>query len=195
MSDAWMMATAANTVLFIGYAYLAVGIGIGLSKGRQWRANPVGEAAFAIFATCDIGHGVHAEHTVLPASFGAAAGDPASLEAARTAASMPLVWVWHSLTVLVVVAYLLQRQRLRLLSRAAALCEDMVDRQRRAARLQEDVHGCLTDATGRLDADDLDGAMAAIDRALGEARAVATELVVGDAPVRAGKMRALRSAP
>ena len=96
---------------------------------------------------------------------------------------------------LVVVAYLLQRQRLRLLSRAAALCEDMVDRQRRAARLQEDVHGCLTDATGRLDADDLDGAMAAIDRALGEARAVATELVVGDAPVRAGKMRALRSAP
>lgn len=187
--DLWLFAAIANGVLFLGYTWLAIDIGIGLQRGKQWRNNPVGVATMAIFATCAVGHGIHAEHTILPMLFSWAAGDMATLDAARESSSVPLVWAWHGATAVVVVAYLLQRQRLRLLSRGSALCEDMVLKQARAATLQERVGEVAMEARRLLEQGDTEAAMARIDDALDEARDIATDLVVGGRPVRPGRLR------
>lgn len=187
--DLWILAAIANGVLFLGYTWLAIDIGIGLQRGKQWRSNPVGVATMAIFATCAIGHGIHAEHTILPMLFSWAAGDMATLDAARSASSVPLVWAWHGATAIVVVAYLLQRQRLRLLSRGSALCEDMVLKQARAANLQERVGEVVRDARRLLEEGNSGAAMERMDEALEEAREIATDLVVGGRPVRPGRLR------
>ncbi|MGB1586174.1 MAG: hypothetical protein ACPHID_03915 [Thermoplasmatota archaeon] len=123
--DNWQWSLLANAVLFVGYAWLATDIGLGLQKGRQWRSNPMGVATFAIFSSCAIGHGIHAEHLAF------ALGPEA--DSGRIAHALPVVWLWHGATAIIVVWYLLQRKRLRLLHSGKELTADL-DREREEAR-------------------------------------------------------------
>jgi hypothetical protein len=62
---AWQFGLAANAVVTIMYAFIAVLVVRGLRRAHEgWDDNPSGWAIAMIFTTCSLGHGAHMTHLV-----------------------------------------------------------------------------------------------------------------------------------
>lgn len=144
----WMVAAGANVVMVVLYAAIAVLILYGIYRGHQWRTNPIALATAAVFVSCTIGHGHHLLHVVPSALTGETA------EAVAAGRAMFSDWrliLWDGFTASVAIWYWAMRSRLAIIYSGASLCEDMVERQRHAAVLHENVVAGLSRAWTAID--------------------------------------------
>jgi len=155
----WLVTVAGHSILVVAYIWIALIIGRGQTREKQWRSNPLASATFAIFLTCAIGHGVHVEHALL-LNVGI---ESESGVAARTAMSDWLLIAWTPVTAFAAIYYLSKRHRLRILQGGAPLVEDLVKRQNEARILHEGVIMHVQDAHAALERGDEDAARRAIE--------------------------------
>lgn len=171
--ELWMVTAAANAVFVTVYAAIAFHILRGVHQGGQWRTNPIAVAMGAIFVSCTIGHGLHLEHTIVPALNGA----PALSAAARTAFMDPRLLAWDVFTALVAAYYWTLRSRFPIMFKGAALFDDMRVREQQALDLHDNVVQGLARAKAALDLGRREEAAEALDTTLAAARGVITELM------------------
>lgn len=169
----WMLTAAANGVMVLVYAGIAILILRGIQQGHQWRTNPIAVATAAVFVSCTIGHGFHLLHVLPPLS----TWEPAEAAAARAMFGDPRLLAWDGVTAFVAIAYWLMRSRLPVVYGGASLCEDLEERHRQAALLHERVMSGLTRAQAQFDAGDRDGGLRALDEALQESKGIITTLM------------------
>lgn len=62
----WVVAASANAVIAVAYLAICGHILAGVARSRQWLSNPLAVATGAIFFTCEVHHGSHTVHMVLP---------------------------------------------------------------------------------------------------------------------------------
>jgi signal transduction histidine kinase len=180
MEGLWMVTAVANVVMVAVYASIAGMLMAGLTRGGQWRTNPILVATFAVFTACTLGHGIHLEHTLLPLARQALGAAPAAdveavSQAARATFSDPRLLAWDVTTAAVAGWYWTLRGRFVIISRGAALCEDMEVRARHALELHDDVVQGLARAHLALEAGRPAEARAAVDDALR-----ASKRIIGD---------------
>lgn len=179
--ELWMVTAAANVVMVVVYAWIAVIMLKAIVEGKQWTSNPILTATFAIFVTCTFGHGVHLEHALLPWTGAVLAADPEEVAvlgaAARTAFSDPRLLAWDVFTAGVAMWYWTLRSRFAVIYRGAALCEDMAKRQQDAMDLHDNVVQGLTRAKMELDLGRREQGLQAVEETLHAARGIITHLL------------------
>jgi signal transduction histidine kinase len=187
----WLIGGLASTVVTVCYFSISWIIAKGLTRTHQWGRNPLGVATCAIFLTCGIGHGLHAEHLLLGAS-----------GTGQTAIAVQEVFgAWHVITIDLITAvvgvwYLNLRHRYAALL-SVSVFEDVDERQRTALEVNDDIIQGLVTARLALELDDPEEAKRGIDQALTSSREVMDRLMEpinlrGGA--RGGDLRRQRSA-
>jgi hypothetical protein len=169
--EAWMVTAGANTVMVVIYALIAVEMVSAIVKGRQLRTNPLLVATAAVFVTCTLGHGFHLTHTLV------AWAGPVGIEAARASFGDPRLLAWDVFTAGTAIYFYTLRSRFAIVYRGAALCEDMAKREAQAMDLHDSVVQGLVEAKMHLDLGDRNAGRAAVERTLGSARGIITELL------------------
>ena len=130
----WPVAAVGNTVLLLAYLGISAAILVPLVQAQQLRSNKLGLATALIFFSCAVGHGGHALHLLGPVvGYGEAHG-----ELARGAIDWHLA-VWDSLTAAIGVWYWTLRRSYGRLLDGAKLFEDLRERQREAAEVNDAV--------------------------------------------------------
>lgn len=188
MSSLWMASAAANVVLVVVYGTIALTMIQGLTRGRQWRSNPLAVATAAIFVACTLGHGAHILEVLLPA-FGVSS---AATQAARDSFSDPRLLFWDAFTAGVAIWYFTLRSRLQLFFEGAALCADLQERQNQAQALHDDVVQGLAKAKLALELGHREEGRQAIADTLASAKGIITGLLGGKdgpQPIKPGDLR------
>jgi hypothetical protein len=182
---AWIVSVAGNATVAVAYAFIAFFIGRGLSRTDQWRRNSLAVATFLIFASCSLGHALHAQHIVFAGS--AAHGlDPRAMLATWPGALLEVV------TGSIAVYYLSLRSRFGILLGGNRMFDDLADRNRRALEVHDDVVQGLVTAKLALDLGDVAEASRTIEHALGTTRRVVDRLMVpttASGGIRPGELR------
>lgn len=121
----WQLLLAFNIAIAVAYTAISVLIANGLRRsGQLGRANPLGTMTAAIFLSCAVGHGAHAEHLAVQ-------------QAARDLADIHLLAV-DGITALIAVGYLSLRSRFDALIRRPAMFQDVArERAQRSTREAE----------------------------------------------------------
>lgn len=190
----WMVAAAANVVIFTAYVVISMTIATGLRRSGQSLAdNPLAWATSAIFLTCAVHHGNHPVHMLLPAL-----GTEASLSLVmREAFSEWHVAAWDVVGAGVAVWYFTLRARFPALVRGAAVFEDMRERQRQALEIHDNVVQGLAVAKLSLETDRVEDGLRAVERTLIASRHIITELLGeegSETAVNPGQLRRARPA-
>lgn len=168
----WKVGLAANATLFVVYLGIALAIFVPLRRSQQVRANRLGLATAVIFLTCGVGHAIHAVHLFLP-SIGID-------ERAGFALREAFEWhqsVWDVLTVMVGLYYWSLRATYGSLMRGAKLFDDLRERQRQALQINDDIVQGLATAHLALVLDEKEASREALEKTLGSARDLITDLL------------------
>jgi signal transduction histidine kinase len=182
---AWIVSVVGNATVAVAYAFIAFFIGRGLSRTDQWRRNSLAVATFLIFASCSLGHAVHAEH-LLFASAAAHGADPRGLMATWPSALLEMA------TASIAVYYVTLRNRYGILLAGNRMFDDLDDRQRTALEVHDDVIQGLVTAKLALDLGDMAEASRGIEHALENTRKVVDRLMVpvtATGGIRPGELR------
>lgn len=171
--DWWVITAGANAIMIAVYATIAYLIIRGLNEGRQWRTNPVAVATGAVFVSCTIGHGLHLAHVLPPLSM----LEPLEAEAARAMFGDWRLLAWDVFTAGTAIAFYLLRNRLAVVYDGAALCEDLRERERQAAALNDRVMTGIDRARAQLREGDRDGGLRTLSDTLEESKGVITMLL------------------
>lgn len=171
--ELWVITAAANAVMVLVYAGIAFFIIRGIAAGGQWRSNPIALATAAVFVSCTVGHGLHLAHVIPPLSL----VEPVESAAARTMFGDWRLLAWDVVTAGVAAWYWAIRSRLAIVYQGASLCEDMMERQRQAALLQERVVLGLARAEAELAAGNREAGLQAVDETLEESKGIITTLL------------------
>lgn len=187
----WQVAAGANGLVAVAYLGISAAVFVPLVEARQLRSNRLGLATGLIFLSCAVGHGEHALHLLLPAV--------GVVQRAGSAARLSVDW--HVVAVDVVTAavgawyWTLRRSYGRLLE-SPALFEDLDERRRQAAEVNDTVvQGIVTAQLARR-LGRHEQADAALDATLVAARDLVSRLLAEASPGRpqdAGDF--VRSAP
>jgi signal transduction histidine kinase len=182
---AWFVSVAGNVTVAVAYAFIAFFIGRGLSQTGQWRRNRLAVATFGIFATCSVGHALHAQHLVFAPSVVHGADHRGTLTTWPSA-------LMEIATATIAVYYLSLRNRYGILLAGKRLFDDLDDRQRTALEVHDDVIQGLVSAKLALDLGDVGEASRVVEHALGNSRRVVDRLmapVVASGGIRPGGLR------
>jgi signal transduction histidine kinase len=187
---AWIVSVIGNATVAVAYAFIAFFIGRGLSQTNQWRRNRLAVATCLIFASCSLGHALHAEHLL----FGSSVAHGVDLR--------DLTATWHgalleTATASIAVYYVTLRNRYGILLAGNRLFDDLDDRQRTALEVHDDVIQGLVSAKLALDLGDVGEASRVIEQALGNTRRMVDRLMVPIAAsggIRPGDLRRQRPA-
>jgi hypothetical protein len=186
---AWILSVVGNATVAVAYAFIAFFIGRGLSRTDQWRRNRLAVATFLIFASCSLGHAVHAEHLLFASA--AHGVDPRGLMATWPSALLEMG------TASIAVYYVTLRNRYGILLAGNRLFDDLDDRQRTALEVHDDVIQGLVTAKLALDLGDTGEASRGIEHALENTRRVVDRLMVpvtASGDIRPGDLRRQRPA-
>ncbi len=184
----WMTGAVCNAVVAVAYLLIAASIVRPLVASGRLRSNPLGAATAAIFLTCAVHHGGHTVHMLLPyVGIGEAPG-----LAMRNAFDAQMV-MWDIVTAAVGVYYWTLRRTYSALMHGAKLFEDLQQREQQALELNDEVLQGLVVAKMALDLGDRDRATAALERSIGAASRIITDLLGPGA--HSGKPHLLREAP
>lgn len=170
-----------NGVIALAYLVIAFIVIRGLILTRQLFSNPLAAATGAIFLTCGVGHGMHA--------YAAAIGHP-----------MPYdiwIWSWDAITAVVAVLYLGLRKRFPALLRGTAMYEDLLQRQREAVQINDNIVQGLAEAKLALEMGEEQQGREALERSLTSAKAIISNLLGSEAKGTAlgpGDLRRKKSA-
>jgi len=173
----WHVTAAANAVMVLLYGLIAIQMLTALTRGRQWRRNPVLTATAAIFVACTIGHGVHLEHALGAYVTLGLDADATTRDAARASFADPRLLVWDVFTAAIAIWYFTLRGRFALIYEGAELCEDMDRRQQQASQLHDNVVQGLTEAKLAFDLGDRERGAAAIERSLVASKRIITDML------------------
>ena len=130
----WHVALAANTVLLLAYLGISAAILVPLVEARQVRSNRLGLATALIFFSCAVGHGGHALHLVQPLI----GLDVEHGLVAREAVDWHLA-LWDLTTACIGLWYWTLRRAYGSLIDGAKLFEDLQERAREAAEINDAV--------------------------------------------------------
>jgi hypothetical protein len=130
----WHVAAVANSVLLLAYLGISAAILVPLVEAGQLRTNRLGLATALIFFSCAIGHGGHALHVLGPL---VGLGE-AHAETARAAVDWHLA-VWDSFTACIGLWYWSLRRSYGRLLEGPKLFEDLRERRREAAEINDSV--------------------------------------------------------
>ena len=180
---AWKTAMLAHLILSIAYLGISWALARPLIKTRQIRSNPLGTATVIIFLSCALSHGGHSVHLLGP-MFGFEADHGLALRAAFT---------WHQVIIDVLAAgigvyYWSLRHSYGPLLHGAAMFEDLVERQRQALEINDNIVQGLTVAQMALAVNDTKLSQDALRSTLEKAREIVSGLL-GDVD---GKGRVLK---
>lgn len=179
---AWQLGLAANAVVMIMYAGIAVMVSRPLRRtGAGWRDNPQAWSIVLIFTTCSLGHGAHMTH-LLGATFLAG---PVETLAARASYDVHLAIVDITTAVVATVFWSLKLREQRA---GAPLYDDTPSARRAGLRVNEDVVQGLALAGYQLDAGDGEAARATIQHTLDQARALASDPFSHREPLPVGQL-------
>ncbi len=182
--ESWMFGAVATFVIVGVYAVIAFVIGQGIIKGRDWSANPLALATCAIFFACSVGHGLHLVHALLPI---------VGIEVAEGIAHRVIFADWRLLaldgaTAAVAVWYISLRARLPGIYGAASLYEDIAQRQMHARVIHDEVVVGLRRADALLKDERPEDALAELDKTMGAAKGIITDLL-GPGATLPGRLR------
>ena len=172
MHMSWQIGAAANAGIMIAYFGISAVILGSLVKSGQLRSNRLGTATGIIFFTCGVGHGIHLFHLVAPA-FGI---ERETGLAARSAFEWHQV-TWDLLTVLVATYYWSLRRTYAPLMQGAKLFEDLQEKQRQALEINDRIVQGLVVAQAALAYDQRERSEEALERTLGSARELISDLL------------------
>jgi signal transduction histidine kinase len=130
----WHVAAVGNVVLLLAYLGISAAVVVPLLEAGELRSNKLGLATALIFFSCAVGHGLHGVHLLSP-SLGFAEAHGA---AARAVVDWHLA-VWEASTALVGLWYWTLRRSYGRLLEGAKLFEDLRERQREAAEINDTV--------------------------------------------------------
>lgn len=185
----WMLTAAANGVMVVIYAMIALVMMKSIVDGRQLRSNPILTATATIFVVCTLGHGTHFVHAVFE-------GGTVLGTAARATFSDPRLLVWDVFTASIAVWYWTLRTRFAIIFHGAALCEDMAKRQGQAMELHDNVVQGLARAKLALDLGRREEGAKAVDETLDASKRIISGLLGEKGSlVRLGAGDLRRSAP
>lgn len=175
--ELWMLTAAANFVMVVVYALVAVSMIRAIIDGRQLRSNPLLTATAAIFVTCTLGHGSHLAHALIATAgvWGGTELTPA--QAVRAEFGDLRLLVWDVITAVVAVYFFTLRSRFAIVYKGAALCEDMEKREQQALELHDNVVQGLAQAKMALDLGRRDEGYQAIESTLAASRRIMTEVL------------------
>jgi hypothetical protein len=168
----WYVAATANTVVLLAYLGISAAIAVPLVQAGQLRTNRLGLATALIFFSCAVGHGGHAVHLLSPV----VGLDVAHGEVARAAVDWHLA-LWDLTSAGIGVWYWTLRRTYSSLMDGAKLFEDLQERAREAAEINDAVvqgivASQLARRLGRHDEAD-----AVLDGTLGSARDLVSRLL------------------
>ena len=169
----WHVGAAANVVILAAYLAISYSIVRHLVPERRWRSNPLAVATAAVFFTCAVHRGSHAVHQVLRAL-----GPERDLGLAMRAAFDG--WQassWDVVTAAVGVWYWTLRGRFPALVRSSALFEDVIERERQALDLHDNVVQGLATAKLAFEMNDRDRGMSALEQSLAASRGIISDLL------------------
>ena len=130
----WHVAAVANTTVALAYFGISAAIFVPLYEARQLTSNRLGLATALIFFSCAVGHGAHSLHVLSPLlGFGVEHG-----EISRAAVDWHLA-VWETATAGVGIWYWTLRRSYGRLIEGAKLFEDLRERRREAAEINDTV--------------------------------------------------------
>ncbi|HWH27382.1 MAG TPA: hypothetical protein VNU26_00225 [Mycobacteriales bacterium] len=130
----WHVAAVGNLVLLMAYLGISAAIVVPLVEAGQLRSNRLGLATALIFFSCAVGHGVHGLHLVSPLlGFG-----EEHAATSRAAIDWHLA-AWEVGTAVIGIWYWTLRRSYGRLLEGAKLFEDLQERQREAAELNDSV--------------------------------------------------------
>jgi hypothetical protein len=184
MLPSWSIGLAASAVITATFLAVAALLAVNLTRGRQWRRNPLGTGTFLLYLTCGGGHAMHTLQLVDPwLGLGTAASAAARLEYSEWH-----TWVADGLTALAGVWYWTMRRRFPSLVSGAAVYEDLRIRQARALEIHDNVVQGLARAKLALDLGRTDEGAAALDDTLAASKRIITGLL-GEGEVAPGDLR------
>lgn len=173
----WMLTAAANAVIVVVYALVAISMINAIIDGRQLRSNPLLTATAAIFVTCTLGHGAHLVHALFASTaFWGVAGDLAA-DRVRAEFGDPRLLAWDVITAVVAIFFLALRSRFTVVYRGAAFCEDLEKREAQAMEMHDNIVQGLARAKLALDLGDREEGYRAIDATLIASRRIMTDLL------------------
>ena len=175
MVELWAFTAAFNAILVVIYGLVAISMISAIIDGRQLRTNPLLTATAAIFVTCTLGHGAHLAHALVaqPLFW----GDELSGAAARAEFSDLRLLAWDGFTAAVAIVFYVLRNRLAVITRGAAFCEDLAKREAQALEMHDNIVQGLAQAKMALDLGQRDEGYRAIDQTLVAARRIMTEVL------------------
>lgn len=130
----WHVAAAANTVVMLAYLGISAAIAVPLVRAGQLRTNRLGLATALIFFSCAVGHAGHAVHVLSPL----VGLDVAHGQVARAAVDWHLA-LWDTTTAAIGIWYWTLRRTYASLMDGAKLFEDLQERAREAAEINDGV--------------------------------------------------------
>jgi hypothetical protein len=172
-----LFGVATNGVIAAAYLAIAAIVFRGLIQTKQVTTNPLATATGVIFFTCGVGHGMHA---VMAANLGMEPG-----------LADYVVWGWDGVTAVVAVLYFALRKRFPALLRGTAMFEDMLQRQKDAVQINDNIVQDLTEAKLALELGEERQGREALERSLSSAKRIISDLlgrVDGPKP-KAGQLR------
>lgn len=187
----WEVTLVFNWAIAICYACIAGLITRGIFKTRQLD-NVLAWATAAIFASCSLGHTVHAIHLTLPTLMNW--GLPLSHEARAEGVAMRAgMGDWHSavvdgITVAAAITYLTVRHRLAsMLHDTPILFRDYREKRRRALEINDNLVQGLVTVKMALDAGQDEMALEAVRKTLAQAQGMMSDLL-GMVPLQRGDL-------
>ena len=181
----WVTGAVCNAVVAVAYFLIAVSIIRPLVTSGQLRSNPLGAATAAIFMTCAVHHGGHTVHMLLPY-----AGMEQRQGLAMREAFDAQMAVWDVITAAIGVYYWTLRRTYSALMHGAKLFEDLRQREQQALELNDEVLQGIVVAKLALDLGEQERATAALEKAIGSASRIITDLLgTGSRRSRAALLR------
>lgn len=173
----WMATAAANAVIVVVYALVAISMIRAIIDGRQLRSNPLLTATAAIFVTCTLGHGAHLAHSLLPAAAIWGEGGEAARASVAAAYGDWRLLAWDAVTAVVAVAFLALRSRFAVMTRGAAFCEDLAKREAQALQMHDNIVQGLAHAKLALELGQREEGYQAIEETLAASRRIITDVL------------------
>jgi hypothetical protein len=175
--EPWMLTAAANAVMVVIYALIAVSMIRAIIEGQQLRSNPLLTATAAVFVTCTLGHGAHLTHALFATATLWGEGVLSPADAVRAEFGDMRLLVWDVITAVVAIYFYTLRSRFAVVYRGAAFCEDMEKREHDAKDMQDHIVQGLAQAKMALDLGQRDVGYRAIDDTLVASRRIMTDLL------------------
>lgn len=187
----WQLGLVGNLVVMVLYAAIAWSIGRPLLATGQFKTNRLGVATGVVFATCAVGHGVHAFHL-----FGPTIGVDAHVgNHARAAMEWHLVVV-DAFTAGVAVLYWTMRRSYAALIQGPKLFEDLEERKRAALEINDEIIQKLVIAQMAIQGGEDEKASDMVQGCIRSAQSIVTEILVeGDISEPFSRGKIIRSEP